>query len=60
MQYPKISSTEGGKTPMKKELARVLPLVWNTIPEEFFEKLWKSMPDRVEAVIEAKVWYTKY
>lgn len=45
---------------VKKELAKILPLVWETIPEEFFEKLWKSMSDRVAAVIEAKGWYTKY
>ena len=38
----------------------MLPLVWDTIPEEFFEKLWKSMPARVAAVLEAKSGYTKY
>lgn len=43
-QYPKISDTRGGKAAVKKELARVLPLVWETIPQEFFDKLWKSMP----------------
>ena len=25
-----------------------------------FEALWKSMPARVEAVIDAKGWYTQY
>ena len=46
---------------MKNRLVEVLPLVWETIPEEFFEKLWKSMPDRVAAVLEAKGGgYTRY
>ena len=52
-QYPRIGDTLGGKETVKKRLAHVLPLVWETIPEEFFEKLWKAMPDRVAAVLEA-------
>lgn len=59
-QYLKIGDTRGGKEAVKKRLAEVLPLVWDTTPEEFFEKPWRSMPDRVTAVIEAKGWYTKY
>ena len=38
-QYPRIADTPGGKEAVKKRLAQVLPLVWETIPEEFFEKL---------------------
>ena len=49
-----------GTEKIKKKLVEVLPLVWDSILEEFFEKLWRSMPDRVEAVIAAKGWYTKY
>lgn len=59
-QYPKIGETPGGKDKVKQRLAEILPLIWETIPEEFFEKLWRSMPDRVEAIIKAKGWYTKY
>lgn len=36
--YPKIADTKPGKSVMKKKLARVLPLVWETIPAQFFEK----------------------
>jgi len=53
-QYPRIGDTPGGKEAVKKRLAHVLLLVWETIPEELFEKLWKSMPDRVAAVLEAR------
>ena len=59
-QYPRISDTPGGKEAVKRKLAEVLPLVWDTIPSEFFEKLWKSMPKRVAAVLEARGGYTKY
>jgi len=59
-QYPRIGNTPGGKQAVKNKLAQVLPLVWETIPEEFFEKLWKSIPRRVAAVLEAKGGYTRY
>jgi len=59
-QYPRIADTPGGKQAVKKRLAEVLRLIWEIIPEEFFEKLWKSMPDRVAAVLEAKRGYTRY
>ena len=59
-QYPRIGDTLGGKEAVIRRLSHVLPLVWVTIPEEFFEKLWKSMPDRIAAVLEARGSYTKY
>jgi hypothetical protein len=52
--------TRGGQQVVKRRLREILPQVWETIPPEFFEKLWRSMPQRVEAVIQAKGWYTKY
>jgi len=59
-EYQRIGDTTGGKEAVKKRLAQVLPLVWETIPEEFFEKLWKSVPDSVAAVLEARGGYTRY
>ena len=59
-QYPRIGDIPGEKEAVKKRLVQVLPLVWETIPEEFFKKLWKSIPDRVAAVLEARGGYTKY
>ena len=34
--------------------------VWAGFTEEDFEKVWKSMPGRMEAVIKAKGLWTKY
>ena len=59
-QSPRIGDTLGGKEAVWKRLAQVLPLVWETILEECFEKLWKSMPNTVAAVLEARGSYTKY
>src|SRR5207253_265395 len=59
-QYPRIGDTAGGKETVKKMLANILPLVWKTISEEFLKKLWKLMPDKVAAVLEARGGYTKY
>ena len=38
-QYPMIGDTAGGKEAVRRRLAHVLPLAWETIPEECFEKL---------------------
>ena len=45
---------------MKARLAEVLPVCWEKIFETQLETLWKSMPGRVRAVIEAKGWQTRY
>ena len=60
IQYPDILDTRGGPNRIRQRLAEVLPLVWATIPNSFFEKLWRSMPSRVSAVIDANGWYTRY
>ena len=58
--YPDIGNTPGGPEKIKDKLAEVLPLCWERIPEKHFEALWKSMPARVQAVIDAKGWQTRY
>ena len=58
----RMSQTLGRTVPpaVKARLAQVLPRVWDNIPQKHFEALWKSMTACVEAVIEAKGWYTRY
>jgi len=58
--YPGIGDTKGGPERVRKRLAEVLPLVWDTLESEYLEDLWRSMPSRVCAVIAANGWYTKY
>ena len=58
--YPDICDYPGDPEKVKKKLAEVLPRCWEKIPPKQFEALWRSMPDRVQAIIEAKGWYTRY
>ena len=58
--YPDLADTPGVVDTVKARLAEVLPLCWEKMPETLFETLWKSMPDRVQAIIEAKGWQTRY
>ena len=58
--HPDLADTPGGVDAVKARLAEVLPLCWEKIPETQFETLWKSMPECVQAVIEAKGWQTRY
>jgi hypothetical protein len=61
IHYPDIVRTPGGPEAVRKRLAEALNEVWmKYIDGEFLEKLWESMPRRMEAVIRAKGWYTKY
>jgi transposase len=59
--YPDIAETPGGPVAIKRRLAEVLNEVWTRYIEgDFLEKLWESMPHRMEAVIQARGWYTRY
>jgi len=53
-QHPDIGTTLGSPKKVKERLAKVLPEVWKTIALEFFKSLWRSMPSRVQAVLDAK------
>ncbi len=44
----------------QQRLAAVLPIAWSLIARSHYDKLIKSMPDRVKAVIESGGWYTRY
>jgi len=50
----------GGLEVVKEALADALQEIWKNIPESLLESLYSSMPRRVEAVIKAEGWYTKY
>jgi len=59
-KYPDLCKTPGNPDTVKAHLTKVLPKIWEELPQSVFEKLWKSTPDRVQAVIDAKGWYTHY
>jgi len=43
-----------------KALIKAAVIMWDKIEEEVLDKLLLSMVRRLEAVIEADGWYTKY
>jgi hypothetical protein len=43
-----------------KALEDALIEAWNDLPDGLFEQCADSMPYRVQAVIDAKGWHTKY
>ena len=58
-QYPDIADTPSSPDAVRVRLVELLPKVWDSLPEQF-DNLYRSMPDRVAAVIDAKGWYTRY
>ena len=60
IDYPWIIDYRGVSLQVKKKLTEILPLRWENIPPKQFEAMWRSMPVRVQAVIEAKGRYTRH
>ena len=58
--YPDVVNLRGSPQTIQRRLAEILPQVWEEIPEGYFEAMLDSMPDRVQAVIDARGWYTRY
>ena len=44
----------------RQRLESCIQAVWDTLDQRLFEKLDASMNNRIEAVISAKGWHTKY
>ena len=59
MEVPQLHEITNPVT-CRAALQAVLPGAWDAIPDEKFDRLIASMPRRVQAVIEADGWYTKY
>jgi hypothetical protein len=60
MRYPDTKECLGGPPAVKRMLEEQLTTVWVDIGPEVMDRLVKSMPRRVAALIEARGWYTKY
>jgi len=59
-QYPDTKTLCGGPAIVRKVLRERLAEIWWSIGEEVLDHLVDSMPYRVEALIKARGWYTKY
>ena len=59
IDYPWFGDYPSGPQKVKKKWQKLF-LCWEKIPPKQLEALLGSMPDRVQAVIEAKGWYSRY
>ena len=55
-----IESIDGGVDRVTNALWNVLKQAWPAIDEELIDRLIRSMTERVQAVIAAKGWYTRF
>lgn len=58
--YPELANMAGHADTIKPKLAEAIIHCWELLDPSILEKLARSMPRRVQAVIAAKGWYTKY
>ena len=58
--FPEIMKDKSESEHARQQLESTLQAAWDTIDKEFFDSLYKSMPNRIEACILADRWYTKY
>jgi len=59
-QYPDTFNLRGSPNVVKAKLKQRLTEIWWKIGEDVLDNLVDSMPRRVQALIDAKGWYTKY
>jgi hypothetical protein len=57
--YPQLKEM-GDSQGAYDKLARVTVEAWEAIPQDYIDDLIKSMDNRVNAVLQAKGWHTKY
>jgi len=57
-QYPETKDLKGGPQAVKRVLRERLTKIWWDIGQDVLMRLVESMPERVQAVIDADGWYT--
>lgn len=58
--FLEVAAYTGESEHDRQRLESCLQAAWDTIDQEYFDKLIKSMLKRVEACIAADGWHTKY
>jgi transposase len=59
-QYPDTKTLRGSPETIKMKLCERLHKIWWDIKVEVLQKHIESMPERVQQVLDARGWYTKY
>jgi transposase len=58
--YPELYLMKGPKDGIKKAIEEAVTFCWELLDPKVFDNLAESMVHRIEAIIEADGWYTKY
>jgi hypothetical protein len=58
--FPEVAIDKSESEYARQRLESCLQAAWDTLDQELFDKLGASMNNRIEAVIAAKGWHTKY
>ena len=58
--YSDLHLMKGPKDVVKKTIKKAITYFWELLDSKVFNTLTGSMVDRVEAIIKADGWYTKY
>ena len=58
--YPDIETWKGGEDQVAERMEDALCHAWGTIRERIAYNCIESMPERLEAVYQARGWYTRY
>lgn len=51
---------KGSESMVREELRKRLNEIWWDIGEDVLNRLIDSMPNRIQAVLKARGWYTEY
>jgi hypothetical protein len=58
--FPEVAADKSESEDARQRLESCLQAAWDCLPEGLFTNLYVSIGRRIEAVIEAKGWHTKY
>ena len=58
--YPKVMKNTSETEEACTELENALKSAWDALPESLFESLIEGMPRRIQALLDAEGWHTKY
>jgi len=57
---PHLATLTGDNEELRKSFANLIQRAWEELGDDYFDQLIRSMDSRVNAVLLAKGWYTRY
>ena len=58
--YLKLEEMTGGRQEVQEAIENAITHCWQHLKPELLRSLARGMPKRIQAVIQAQGWYTKY